>query len=151
MNAQRFLFSLLLLVVTYAAQAQASKKKSQVIKLDEPTVASVYLDVNTQQIEVVNTKSKRIIIETTIQTSVGSVAVIDYLDGIGRYDLVSVVIANNTLKISPFKRASINIKGESLQENLLYKIYLPKGVRFVQKKESKKDIVLASTSKTDNE
>ncbi len=124
---------LLLLFFATSLSAQANKTASQ-IHIPPAGIVKIYLDIPSNRVEILKTKSTRISIETNIRLGLGSLPLLDYLEENGRYELTATVgPQTNSLTLSPRKDQKVLlVKGQECPEVVSYKIHIPEFVEFVQ-------------------
>lgn len=106
--------------------AQASKKIVQLHQLPNHIV-NLHLQLPSNKIKLIKTKSSRVSVETTIHLDAGSPPLLDYLINSGRYDLEATMDANQSSMalFLPKSSKSIIIKGALCEENISYTIHVP--------------------------
>lgn len=105
------------------AQAVVKKGTHQTIPVPEG-IQTVRVNLDPELVQVRTTRSNRIIVESTVSMS-GSMALLDYTIGTGRYNMITVT-EGNVLVIAPAPRKQdIIIRGEVMQESIHYTVYIP--------------------------
>lgn len=106
--------------------AQASKQIVQLHSLPN-NINTLHLQLPSNKIKLIKTKSSRISIETTIHLDAGSPPLLDYLIKSGRYDLEATVDAEQSSMALALPKPSkiLIIKGAICEEDISYTIYVP--------------------------
>lgn len=117
---------LLMLGTPLFAFSQISKSITQTFNINDAESLSVNL--NSSNIQIKYTKGSRILVETTIETSLDNPPLLEFLVQQGRYDL-NKEYNPNTRSLSLFNKKKekdvIIVKGKQLEEELTYIIYVP--------------------------
>lgn len=117
---------LLMLGTPLFAFSQISKSITQTFNINDAESLSVNL--NSSNIQIKYTKGSRILVETTIETSLDNPPLLEFLVQQGRYDLTKEYNPN-TRSLSLFNKKKekdvIIVKGKQLEEELTYIIYVP--------------------------
>lgn len=124
------IFSICLLATT--SFAQVSRTTSQTVSAG--TASTVNLDLNGSDVEIVETKGSRIVIESSISLSpMDNTKLLEFVIKSGRYELESKF--DNTTQTLTIKRKKntdvLIIKGQECKETIKYKILIPTSVKFV--------------------
>lgn len=105
------------------AAAQSAKKGTHQAFLTEG-ISRVRINVDPSLIKIQPTRSTRVLVEANITIN-GSMPLLDYAIGTGRYNLTAVM-EGDVLTITPNERKqAIIIRGEEIQEEINYTIYMP--------------------------
>ena len=123
------IFSFCLVATT---SAQVSRTTSQTVSA--ATAITVNLDLDASDIEIVETKGSRIVIESSITLhQMNNTRLLDFVIKSGRYELDSNF--DNTTRTLTIERKKnrdvLVIKGEECKETVKYKILIPTSVKFV--------------------
>jgi hypothetical protein len=115
--------------------AQATASVNEVISA--ASIETVHLDLDSDDIEIKETKGSRIIIESSVKlTTVSNTAMLDFLINSGRYALESTTDAT-TQTLSITRKKDINVllvKGKECEEVISYRILVPASVKIVNTK-----------------
>jgi len=112
--------------------AQATGSSNEVITVSN--ITTVNLDLESDNIEIKETKGSRVIIESHITLeSINNMTLLDFLINSGRYDLENRVDAvTHSLTITRKKTKNVLlVKGEDCKESIRYVILIPETVKFV--------------------
>ncbi len=115
--------------------AQVTRTSSETIEAKRIDV--VYLDLESDNIDIITTKSSRIVIERTVHlVEISNLALLDFIIRSGRYELEHKTdYTKNTLTIAQKKNQNILlVKGKEVEETISYKILLPEAVQYIYKK-----------------
>lgn len=106
--------------------AQASKKIVQLHQLPS-NIVHLHLQLPSNKIKIIKTKSSRVSVETTIHLDAGSSPLLDYLIKSGRYNLGAAVDPNqSSMALSlPTPSKTLIIKGAICEEHISYIIHVP--------------------------
>ena len=130
-------FTIFFSAFCFLAQAQVARTATQTILATN--VATINLSLNSENIEIIETKGSRIIIETKIALEgVTNLTLLDFVISSGRYELINKLDqTNQSISVSRKKnKNSLIVKGEEVKENLSYKILVPETIKFVNTKSS---------------
>lgn len=121
-------FALLLFAAT--AFGQAEKTVHNIFKSD---ATEVVLDFGKNvEVEVLETKSSRILVETTVQIDGLGSAGLNYFVAAGRYE-VQMTESGEEISLILQKNSDVLMKnGEKLDETVSVRVYLPEHIKFVQ-------------------
>lgn len=124
--------TLVMLVLTLAfccSNQIAAQTNKQVVQLHQvPShITTVHLQLPSNKVEIIKTKSSRISIESTIKLSAGSVPLLDYLVSTGRYEFATQSSATSPTLILALSKSPkvLIIKGAVCKEVITYKVYVP--------------------------
>jgi hypothetical protein len=126
-------FFFLILSSNLFAQATASANEL----ISAANIETINLDLDSDNIEIKETKGSRIIIESHIKlTTVNNSAMLDFLVSSGRYALVNKADATTqTLNITRKKAMNVLlVKGEECEEVITYIVLIPASVKVVNTK-----------------
>lgn len=120
-----FLVSLLCLCSSYFCLGQVSKKTYQTIIAHNTDVIRINIEGAT--VELKETKGTRILVETSIKLSVPNEALLNFVIGNGRYELVQTKDESKRELLLEAKKDKnvILVKGELCAESVTYTIYVP--------------------------
>jgi hypothetical protein len=120
------LFVLLLLGCSTSMRAQATKTFVQLHQMPEH-ITTLHLELSSDKVELVRTKSSRISIETTVHLAPGSLPLLDYIAKSGRYDLQASSSNHSSRMVLALHQTQkvLVIKGELCNEEITYKIHVP--------------------------
>ena len=120
---------LILMLTLLCSNTSLAQTRKQIVQLHQvPShVSTLHLQLPSNKVKVIKTKSARVSIETTIGLDVGNPLLLDYLIKSKRYELYAHSSANSpvlTLALESTSKILI-IKGEVCQEALTYIVYVP--------------------------
>lgn len=127
------IFFSLILSSNLFAQATASANEM----ISAANIETINLDLDSDNIEIKETKGSRIIIESHIKlTTVSNSAMLDFLVSSGRYALENRADATSqTLNITRKKAMNVLlVKGEECEEVITYIVLVPASVKVVNTK-----------------
>lgn len=130
-----FIAILFSIIFSSSLSAQAMASTNELISATNIEILNLNLD--SDNIEIKETKGSRIIIESHIKlTTVSSSALLSFLINSGRYTLENNRnVATQTLSIACKKtRNVLLVKGDECEEVIFYKILVPASVRIVNTK-----------------
>lgn len=130
-----FIAILFSIIFSSSLSAQAMASTNELISATNIEILNLNLD--SDNIEIKETKGSRIIIESHIKlTTVSSSALLSFLINSGRYTLENNRnVATQTLSITCKKtRNVLLVKGEECEEVIFYKILVPASVKIVNTK-----------------
>ncbi|MGH1335769.1 MAG: hypothetical protein ACRBFS_06545 [Aureispira sp.] len=121
--------TLLLILVLFCSKESLAQTSKQMVQLHQVPnhVTTVHLQLPSNKVRIVKTKSSRISIETTISLDAGSPPLLDYLIQSKRYELKAKSSSDSPvllLALAPSSKVLI-IKGAVCQEALTYVVYVP--------------------------
>ncbi|WMX14523.1 MULTISPECIES: hypothetical protein [unclassified Aureispira] len=122
-------------IISSSLFAQATASANEMISA--ANIATINLDLDTDNIEIKETKGSRIIIESHIKlATVNNSAMLDFLVNSGRYALESTTDATTqTLNITRKKNMNVLlVKGEECKEIISYIVLVPASVKVVNTK-----------------
>ena len=111
--------------------AQVSTFLNQSFKVD--AAHSISIQINSPNLKVKYIQGTRILVETKVSLSIDNSALLHFITQKGRYDLIKELDTNTKcIKLVPKNKQNlILIKGEELQENVSYTIYIPQTMAFI--------------------
>ena len=131
----KIFFRIILSIFCLCTQAQVARTATQTITASN--ITTVNLDLNAENIEIVETKGSRIIIEAkTALEGVTNLALLDFVINSGRYELTNKLDdTNRSISITRKKSQNASIaKVREVKENVSYKILVPEAIKFVNTK-----------------
>jgi hypothetical protein len=132
-NLNKLLFvSLLCLFFSHFCLGQVSKKTYQTIIANNTEVIRIHIEDAT--IELKETKGTRILVETAIKLSVPNEALLNFVVGNGRYELVQTKNESTRELLLEAKKDKnvILVKGELCAESVVYTIYVPASMKAIK-------------------
>jgi hypothetical protein len=130
-----FIAILLPILFSSSLFAQATASVNEIISV--ANIETINLDLDSDDIEIKETKGSRIIIESHIKlTTVSNNAMLDFLVNSGRYALENKTDATTqTLNITRKKEKNVLlVKGKECEEIIRYNILVPASVKIVNTK-----------------
>jgi len=115
-----------------ATFAQVTRTTTQTITTSN--VNTINLDLNAAEVELVETKGSRIIVEARISLeNISNLSLLEFLINSGRYDIIKKMDnSTSTLNLSRKKsKNALIVKGVECKEVIKYKILVPTSVKFV--------------------
>ncbi len=111
--------------------AQATLKFNQTFASQD--ASKINVDINSDNVTIKSIKGSRIIVETLIKISSPNTRLLEFIAEGGRYNLERTYdeSKNELTLISNKLKDVISIKGEAIQEESAYVIYLPETTEFV--------------------
>ena len=131
----KIFFTIILSIFCLCTQAQVARTATQTITASN--ITTVNLDLNAENIEIVETKGSRIIIEAKVALEgVTNLALLDFVINSGRYELTNKLDdTNRSISITRKKSQNASIvKVSEVKENVSYKILVPEAIKFVNTK-----------------
>ncbi|WMX16278.1 hypothetical protein [Aureispira sp. CCB-E] len=131
--SSKLLFTCLLcFFLTHLCIAQVSKKTYQTIIASDIDV--LRLNIEDATVELKETKGTRILVETAIKLSVPNDALLNFVIGNGRYELVQTKdVSKRELLLETKKDKNvIVVKGEICAESVVYTIYVPASMKAIK-------------------
>lgn len=121
----------LFVVMPFFVCSQVSKSINQTFSINN--AESVIINLNSSDINIKYIEGTRILVETQVKMHLNNANLADFLIQQGRYDLTKEINPNThclTLKHQK-ERNLIIIKGEKLNEEISYTIYIPNKIAVV--------------------
>lgn len=135
---KRFLLSwFTICTIIQLSNAQASRTTHYTVAANDISVVNI--DLASDNIEIIETKGSRVIIEARIiLETIGNTNLLEFLISSGRYTLInSVDQLDRSLTIKRKKVTSeLIVKGERCKETVKYRILIPSSVRFINTSET---------------
>lgn len=119
-------------IISTSIFAQVTRSSSEVVSAND--VSTMNLNLNSDNIEIKETKGTRIIIESHITLeSISNATLLEFLINSGRYSIANKFNATtHTLDIARKKNTNVLlVKGEECKESIRYVILVPSSVKFV--------------------
>lgn len=131
------------------AQSASAYKDVLNQHLNPETLKSLGLKLKDQKLEIVYTKSSRILVETHIAIEAPNRKIVDYLISQNRYQVeLKSTAKEGVYELIPEERSPVLVSGELLEETVWYKLYIPEGTEFyIPLEEGSLDEVLAAKPK----
>lgn len=129
----RLLFvSLFCLFLSHLCLSQVSKKTYQTIIANNTEVIRINIEGAT--IELKETKGTRILVETSIKLSVPNEALLNFVIGNGRYELIQTKDESKRELLLEGKKDKnvILVKGNLCAESITYTIYVPSSMKAIK-------------------
>lgn len=129
----RLLFvSLFCLFLSHLCLGQVSKKTYQTIIANNTEVIRINIEGAT--IELKETKGTRILVETSIKLSVPNEALLNFVIGNGRYELIQTKDESKRELLLEGKKDKnvILVKGNLCAESITYTIYVPSSMKAIK-------------------
>jgi len=129
----RLLFvSLFCLLLSHLCLGQVSKKTYQTIIANNTEVIRINIEGAT--IELKETKGTRILVETSIKLSVPNEALLNFVIGNGRYELIQTKDESKRELLLEGKKDKnvILVKGNLCAESITYTIYVPSSMKAIK-------------------
>jgi hypothetical protein len=115
-------------------QGHVSLNVSQMLTFEQdpgnPT-ASIYIKLNTTNIEVKHMKSNRVMVTGNVQLGIPNLFFLEVLIKKGRYELFLSADGGNGLRLEDKSRQPIILQGETCKEDVFYTIFVPETVTTV--------------------
>ena len=129
----KFLMTLVcFLFVSCSLFAQVTRSANETITINN--IATINLDLESENIEIRETKGSRVIVESHITLeSIKNATLLEFMINSGRYALENKVDASTqTMSITRKKNTNVLlVKGEECKEHVRYVILVPDSVKFV--------------------
>jgi hypothetical protein len=122
------MFRIILSIATFllfsvGTQAQAVRRYHQTLSVTDATSLTVEAQ---GQVELTTWAGSDVLVEITVTTAGGSVAVLNHLQKEGRYDLAIVQVNGKATIVNKMaKRQAIKVKGADMDEHIKYTISVP--------------------------
>lgn len=131
--SRKLLFtSLLCCFLAHFSWSQVSKKTYQTIIANNTEV--IRINIKGATVELKETKGTRILVETAIKLSVPNEALLNFVIGNGRYELVQTKDETKRELLLEGKKDKnvILVKGEICAETVSYTIYIPASMKAIK-------------------
>ena len=124
-------------IYTQSMTAQASRTTHYTLAAND--ISTVNIDLVSQDVEIIETKGSRVIIEARIiLETIGNTNLLEFLISSGRYALINTVDQHNQTLTIKRKRVTseVIVKGERCKETIKYRILIPSSVRYIHTSET---------------
>lgn len=129
----KFCYTLIVcLIAVMSSSAQATLKFNQTFA--SMSAVKISMDVEQANVKVKTIKGSRIVVETLIKISSPNNRLLEFIAEGGRYDLDKKFDDNEHILtlISKKNKDIITIKGEEIEEEFTYVIYVPETTQYVE-------------------
>jgi len=124
------IYNLLMFLTTWSIAQSELTTTTQAHLIYAADIEKFHLEIDANLVELKSTKSKRIIIEQKIATSISNEKILQYIIKQRRYDITKIVdrTTNTVIVQAPKLSNTLIIKGELIIEAFHYIIYVPEHI-----------------------
>ncbi|WMX14077.1 MULTISPECIES: hypothetical protein [unclassified Aureispira] len=128
---KKYFYAWIFFIFPILLSAQVSTSLNQSFTID--AAQSISIQVNSPNLNIKYIQGSRILVETRVSLAIDNTALLEFIAQKGRYDLIKEIDPNTKcLKLTPRKNENLLVvKGEQLQENVSYTIYIPQHMAYI--------------------
>ncbi|BDS15193.1 hypothetical protein [Aureispira anguillae] len=137
MISKKIILSCLFLLIAFHdgfSQGHVSQYLNQMLSVEqdpENPPTSIYIKLNTSNIEVHHMKGTRVMVTGKVRLGIPNVFFLEVLIKKGRYDLFLTPDGGSGLRLEDKSRQPMVLQGEQCQEEISYAIYVPETITSV--------------------